>query len=64
MTNLKTYSFEEGKYEIIRDTASGEITAVKRHGEDWFIQFEALRFSKFFHAMLNHIDFLENCLDE
>ena len=55
---MKTYSFEEGKYEFDRDE-NGQLLAARRHGEPWDVVFEAMQFCKFFHAMLNHIDELE-----
>ena len=56
---MKTYSFEDGKYEVDRDEMYGNIVDVRRNGEHWKIAFEDFQFSKVIHAMLNHIDSLE-----
>lgn len=61
---LKIYSFDDGKYEVDRDTETGHILAVRRHGEDWPIQYEGLCFSQMFHAVLNYIDYLERTVNE
>ena len=58
---MKTYSFEDGKYEVDRDD-NGLVIEVRRHGEPWPGGFNRVQFSKFFHAALNHIDQLEEKL--
>lgn len=57
---MKTYSLEDGKYEVDRHEDYGTILDVRRHGEHWEAGYEDFRFSKFIHAMLNHIDSLES----
>lgn len=56
----KTYSFEDGKYQIDRDTITSEILDVRRNDEHWGIGYEDFLFSKCIHAILNYIDELES----
>lgn len=56
---VKTYSFEDGKYEIDRNPDTYEMTACRRNGEPWPVVFEDFRFSKVIHAMLNRVQELE-----
>jgi len=58
----KTYSFEDGKYQIDRDTDTLEITDVRCNKVHWEIGYEDFQFSKCIHAMLNYIDELESKL--
>lgn len=60
---MKTYRFEDGKYEIDRDADNGLIQAARRHGEPWQA-FMDLRFSKVVHCMLDRIDHLEKALSQ
>jgi hypothetical protein len=54
---IKTYRFEDGKYEFDRD--SGVIKEVRRNGVHWDVGYQDFQFSKVIHAMLNYIDELE-----
>lgn len=56
--NLKTYSFEDGKYKFVRNTDTGQIIDVLRHGEHWDDGMEYCH-QNCIHAMLNRIDMLE-----
>lgn len=56
--NLKTYSFEDGKYKFVRDTDTGQIIDVLRHDQHWLAGMEYCH-QKCIHAMLNRIDVLE-----
>lgn len=56
---VKTYSFEDGKYEFDR-AESGLLIAVRRNGERWRVGFDLVAHSKVFHAILNRIDELES----
>lgn len=56
---MKTYSFEDGKYEFDR-AESGLLIAVRRNGERWRVGFDLVAYSKVFHAILNRIDELES----
>ena len=57
---IKTYSFDDGKYEFDRDQEGGCLTAVRRNDEHWPAGWEDFQFSKVIHAMLNRIDELED----
>ena len=52
--NNETFSLEDGKYEIERDT-HGRMTGMKRNGEPWPEGLDAFQFAKVFHAALNEI---------
>jgi len=56
---IKTYSFEDGKYQLSRNTDSGLITDARRHGDHWPAGLQGFQFSKIVHCMLNRIDELE-----
>lgn len=56
----KTYTFEDGKYEVDRHTEYGTILDMRRNGEHWEAGYDGFRFSKLIHAMLNHIDEIES----
>jgi len=56
---VKTYSFEDGKYEFDR-AESGLLIAVRRNGERWRVGFDLVAHSKVFHTILNRIDELES----
>ncbi len=56
---MKTYSFEDSKYEVFKDEDCGTILDVRRNGEHWQAGYESFQFSKFIHAILNHIDSIE-----
>lgn len=56
---IKTYSLEDGKYEVDRDSETGLMVTMRRNGETWYEGMELLRFMKVFHAALNRIDELE-----
>lgn len=53
---MKTeYSFEDGKYKVVRDDTTYE-TTVYRHGEYWEAGTKDVLGDKMFHAMLNGIE--------
>lgn len=56
---MKTYSFEDGKYKVIRSEKDAAIVSILRHDETWNSALELFQFNKMFHAMLNYIDKLE-----
>lgn len=56
---IKTYSFEDGKYQLDRNTDNGLITDARRNGEHWPAGMHGMQFNHMVHAMLNHIDELE-----
>lgn len=56
---MKTYSFEDGKYEFDR-AESGLLFNARRHGEPWSEGLYNFQHSKVFHAVLNRIDELES----
>lgn len=56
---MKTYSFEDGKYEFDRDD-QGRIVAARRGGESWGNDgYGPFAFARAFHAALDRIDELE-----
>lgn len=55
---MKTYSLENGKYEIDRDE-NGLIRDMRRNGEHWAVGLSDLQHVKLFHAALYRIDELE-----
>ncbi len=59
---MKTYSLEDGKYEIDRDKF-GIIQDMRRNGEHWAVGLSDLQHVKVFHATLNRIDELEAEVD-
>lgn len=61
---MKTYTFEDGKYVVDRDTDTSLIKDIRRHGEPWPAGFEGFRFAGFVHALLNRIDELEAVASE
>jgi hypothetical protein len=60
---LKTYKFEDGKYEFDRSD-DGTICDARRHGEHWSAGLDLFIYSKCFHAALNRIDELEQQLED
>lgn len=57
---LKIYSFEDGKYKVVRNSETGLLVDILRHDLSWPVVFELLQFSKLFHSILNHLDKLES----
>lgn len=57
---IKTYSFEDGKYEFDRDTDTHRLLAARRYRGPWTVIHTDMQHAKFFHAMLNRIDELES----
>ncbi len=56
---MKTYSFEDGKYEFDR-AESGLLIGARRNGEHWPVVWNDFQHSKVFHTILNRIDELES----
>lgn len=60
---LTTYTFDGGKYQIIRDDETRSVTA-KRHGEDWIAGSAQFLGNKLLHAMLDACDNMPGLLAE
>jgi len=57
---LYSYNFEDGKYRVERDDEHYSSVKIYRGGDRWLEMEEEMRYSKFFHSMINKIDELEN----